>query len=237
MGGENSRTGNIEAERIEKFFEEKDRQKRALIEKYKNKKTTLSAQIIKTANQITKKEEMGDELKFIDFHQLQIENKKYVKEIEEKNQKLLDSKISSGKISAELLEAKKKLNEIVNQISKLEKEITEKQRTIVDLGVAKGEHLSRRNVLNDKKRHLLTQAEQMKSPNNTTEIPDVPIPPPRLWPTSCRSGRRKSSSTRRKTSKGRSSSRCPSSKRPKGPWASDSLLSRSSYDRSEGCDR
>jgi len=70
----------------------------------------LSAQIIKTANQITKKEEMGDELKFIDFHQLQIENKKYVKEIEEKNQKLLDSKIGVGKISAELLEAKKKLN-------------------------------------------------------------------------------------------------------------------------------
>jgi len=50
-----------------------------LIEKYKNKKNTLSAQIVKTANQITKKEEMGDELKFIDFHQLQIENKKYVK--------------------------------------------------------------------------------------------------------------------------------------------------------------
>ncbi len=72
MGGENSRTGNIEAERIEKFFEEKDRQKKALIEKYKNKKATLSAQIVKTANQITKKEEMGDELKFIDFHQLQI---------------------------------------------------------------------------------------------------------------------------------------------------------------------
>ena len=46
---------------------------------------------------------MGDELKFIDFHQLQIENKKYVKQIEEKNQKLLDSKISSGKIGTDLL--------------------------------------------------------------------------------------------------------------------------------------
>lgn len=56
MGGENNRTGTIEAERIEKFYEEKDRQKRALIEKYKNKKNTLSAQIVKTANQITKKE-------------------------------------------------------------------------------------------------------------------------------------------------------------------------------------
>lgn len=79
MGGENSRTGNIEADRIEKFFLEKERQKRALIEKYKNKKQTLATQIVKTNNQISKKEEMGDELKFIDFHQLQIENKKYVK--------------------------------------------------------------------------------------------------------------------------------------------------------------
>lgn len=43
---------------------------------------------------------MGDELKFIDFHQLQIENKKYVKEIEEKNQRLLKFKVRSGEIAA-----------------------------------------------------------------------------------------------------------------------------------------
>ncbi len=72
MGSQNSRTGNIQAERIEKFFEEKDRQKKALVEKYKNKKNTLATQIVKTANQIAKKQEMGDQLKFIDFHQLQI---------------------------------------------------------------------------------------------------------------------------------------------------------------------
>ena len=41
---------------------------------------------------------MGDDLKFIDFHQLQIENKKYVKEIVEKNKKLLALKIATGKI-------------------------------------------------------------------------------------------------------------------------------------------
>jgi hypothetical protein len=57
---------------------------------------------------------MGDELKFIDFHQLQIENKKYVKEIEEKNEKLLDYKIDSGKIGTQLLEAKRLLNNDVN---------------------------------------------------------------------------------------------------------------------------
>lgn len=111
---------------------------------------------------------MGDELKFIDFHQLQIENKKYVKEIEEKNTKLLDAKISSGKIGAELLEAKKKLNEIVNQISKYEKEITEKEKTIKELEQSKIDHEKKRFTLNEKKRKLLTQAEQMKSPNNTT---------------------------------------------------------------------
>lgn len=71
---------------------------------------------------------MGDELKFIDFHQLQIQNKKYVKQIEEKNQKLLDSKISSGKIGTDLLQVKKKLNEIVNQISKYQKQIVEKEK-------------------------------------------------------------------------------------------------------------
>lgn len=42
---------------------------------------------------------MGDDLKFIDFYQLQIENKKYVKEIDEKNKKLLGLKISTSKIN------------------------------------------------------------------------------------------------------------------------------------------
>lgn len=110
---------------------------------------------------------MGDELKFIDFHQLQIENKKYVKEIEEKNQKLLDSKINSGKIGAELLSVKKRLNEVVNQISKHEREILEKQKLIKELNVNKAEQITKQTSLNDKKRKLLTQAEQMKSPNNT----------------------------------------------------------------------
>ena len=40
-----------------------------------------------------------DDLKFIDFHQLQIENKKYVKEIDLKNKNLLDLKVSTGLIT------------------------------------------------------------------------------------------------------------------------------------------
>ena len=39
---------------------------------------------------------MGDDLKFIDFHQLQIENKKHVKDIDDRNSKLLTLKINAG---------------------------------------------------------------------------------------------------------------------------------------------
>jgi len=94
---------------------------------------------LKTENQIKKKEEMGDDLKFIDFHQLQIENKKYVKEIDDKNGKLMDLKISTGKIVTKLTTEKKRLNSEVElgkermrinteKISNIEKYEIEKEK-------------------------------------------------------------------------------------------------------------
>ena len=52
---------------------------------------------MKADQQIKHKEEMGDDLKFIDFHQLQIENKKHVKDIDERNKKLVALKQTKGK--------------------------------------------------------------------------------------------------------------------------------------------
>lgn len=133
IGGENSRTGKIEAEKIEKYREEKLKQKDALINKYKGKKQSLINQILKTENQIKKKDEMGDDLKFIDFHQLQIDNKKYVKEIDEKNRKLLALKSSTGKIVTRLINEKKRLNFEVEQGKKYQAEIAEKKNNIKSL--------------------------------------------------------------------------------------------------------
>ena len=64
-------------------MEDKFRQKEALIAKLQLKNVSLKSQIMKADQQIKHKEEMGDDLKFIDFHQLQIENKKHVKDIDE----------------------------------------------------------------------------------------------------------------------------------------------------------
>lgn len=112
-GNQNSRTGKIEAERIFKYRQMKLKQKDALIEKLITKKSTLNNQIDKIKAQLAKKQELGDDLKFIDFHQLQIENRKYLKELSEKNQKLLSLKVETGNIVRSWNEKKEELNEAI----------------------------------------------------------------------------------------------------------------------------
>jgi len=70
---------------------------------------------MKADTQIRHKEEMGDDLKFIDFHQLQIENKKHVKDIDERNKKLLALKLNSGKTVQTLNSLKKKLQDAIRE--------------------------------------------------------------------------------------------------------------------------
>lgn len=44
---------------------------------------------LQVEGQLRQKDDMGDALHYIDFHQLQIENKQYVSRIEERNDELL----------------------------------------------------------------------------------------------------------------------------------------------------
>lgn len=71
---------------------------------------------------------MGDELKFIDFHQLQIENKKHVKDIDERNKKLLALKLNSGKTVQTLNGLKKKLQDAIKEETHIKEEIDIKQK-------------------------------------------------------------------------------------------------------------
>lgn len=66
---------------------------------------------------------MGDDLKFIDFHQLQIENKKHVKDIDDRNKKLLTLKLNSGKTVQTLNALKKKLKDSEKQQNSISKDI------------------------------------------------------------------------------------------------------------------
>ena len=78
--------------------------------------------ILKAEAQIKQKEELGDDLKFIDFHQMQIANKKHVKEIEERNRKLIKLKLSAGSTTQMLTKLKKNLSEAELESARFKKD-------------------------------------------------------------------------------------------------------------------
>ena len=65
---ENGRIGKYDAEKLSKYMFDKLRQKEQLIDKLQAKNVSLKAAIIKKETQLKHKEEMGEDLKFIDFH-------------------------------------------------------------------------------------------------------------------------------------------------------------------------
>jgi len=106
-----------------RYMEEKLRQRDSVIEKLRLKNSTIKAQLQKVEAQLKQKEEMGDVLHYIDFHQLQIENKQNVAKIEQRNQELLKLKMTTGKIVQVLNSKKHELNEIMSQSEWLKREI------------------------------------------------------------------------------------------------------------------
>lgn len=127
VGAENVRTGKIMAERVTRYFEEKLKAKDSVIEKLRLKNATLRSQIHKVENQLSQKEEVGDVLHYIDFHQLQIENKQYVAKIEERNEELLAVKMSTGKTSQALNELKQQLTEKLAESERFKNDLAEKK--------------------------------------------------------------------------------------------------------------
>lgn len=128
---ESGRTGKYDAEKLEKYMNDKFRQKEQLVEKLQLKNIQLRSQICKAENQIQHKDDMGDDLKFIDFHQLQIENKKHVRDIEDRNSKLLGLKTTTAKTVQYLNGLKRKLTEAMKESHRMEREKTEKNEALI----------------------------------------------------------------------------------------------------------
>ena len=126
IGGENSRTGKIMAERVIRYFEEKLRAKGALIDKLRLKNKAMKAHRSKMDAQVRHKEEQGDSLHSIDFHQLQIKNSQFNQKIKERNDELLRLKMTTGKTVQILNTLKRELNDLLHDSKLLRKEIREK---------------------------------------------------------------------------------------------------------------
>lgn len=133
IGAENFRTGKTVAEKLIRYLEEKLRQKDAVVEKLRLKNATLKTQGQKVDSQLRQKEEMGDALHYIDFHQLQIENKQYVAKIEERNDELLKLKMTTGNTVQILNNLKRKLSSLMDESVWLRQEIASRKATTIKL--------------------------------------------------------------------------------------------------------
>lgn len=133
VGAENFRTGKTMAEKVIRYMEEKLRSKDAMIEKLRLKNATLKNQMKKVEVQLRHKEEMGDVLHYIDFHQLQIENKQYVAKIDERNQELLKLKMTTGSTVQVLNNLKKKLNALMSETHWLRQEMRQRTELLAKL--------------------------------------------------------------------------------------------------------
>ena len=123
-----NKNGKISYDVFKKFFEDKFKKLENMIKKYKDQVESLNKQIVVATKKIEKKDS-NNELQFIDFHQLQIENKKYVKEVDEKNKLLLKLKMTIGKITQDKNNYKKILNDELQQLADNKKEI---KRNLID---------------------------------------------------------------------------------------------------------
>ena len=128
---ENGRIGKYDAEKLSKYMFDKLKQKEALIDKLQAKNVSLKTAIVKKETQIKHKDEMGEDLKFIDFHQLQIENKKHVKDIEDRNNKLLILKVSAANTVLSLNDLKMKLKEAEEEEKMIAKDLQEKDKKMI----------------------------------------------------------------------------------------------------------
>eukprot|EP00163_Fabomonas_tropica_P032100 TRINITY_DN7915_c0_g3_i5.p1 TRINITY_DN7915_c0_g3~~TRINITY_DN7915_c0_g3_i5.p1 ORF type:complete len:246 (-),score=87.61 TRINITY_DN7915_c0_g3_i5:723-1460(-) len=132
-GAENPRTGKTMAEKVIRYMEDRMRARDALVAKLQLKNVTLKSQIRKMELQLSQKEEMGEVLHAIDFHQLEIENKQYLEKIEERNNELLHLKLTTGNTVQVLNSLKKKLSNLTSEQEWLKKEISQRDQMLAKI--------------------------------------------------------------------------------------------------------
>uniref|UniRef100_A0A7S1TXK9 Cilia- and flagella-associated protein 263 n=1 Tax=Phaeomonas parva TaxID=124430 RepID=A0A7S1TXK9_9STRA len=158
VGAENARTGKTMAEKVVRYMEDRLRARDAQIEKLRLKNTTLRNQIAKAEAQLRQKEEMGDVLHYIDFHQLQIENKQYLQRIEERNAELLRLKMTTGRTFQSLNSNKKRLADVMDERERTSRELRNQNDTLDKLRI-ENDTVSGEIVSEKRSRKRMSQAQ------------------------------------------------------------------------------
>ncbi|NXH75135.1 CC113 protein, partial [Hydrobates tethys] len=126
-----SKKGNIIAsEKLLRYMEEKNRQRDLLREKLHLKNYLLKGYKKNLQQQLRQKEQMGQTLREVRLQQLQVRNAQYQEKIDEKNQELLQLKLTSGKTVQVLNFYKRKLQDALETSTSLMKDISQRKELL-----------------------------------------------------------------------------------------------------------
>lgn len=123
IGGENTLTGRIRAERMQKYYEDSLQRKDNTIEQLRLKSESLRAALAKGRDTLRRKEEVGDTLHYIDFLQLQIENKQLVGRLGERSGEMVRLKASTAATGRSQNDFKARLADLQKECGRLRGEI------------------------------------------------------------------------------------------------------------------
>ncbi|KAE8609222.1 hypothetical protein XENTR_v10011748 [Xenopus tropicalis] len=116
------KSAGVSPDKVIRYMEEKMRARDSLVDKLRLKNAALKVQKKKMKMQVKQKEEMGEVLHEVDFQQLKIENAQFLERIDERNQDLLQLKLTAGDTLL-VLNLFKKLNTAMAESTHLDKEI------------------------------------------------------------------------------------------------------------------
>ncbi|NXV88653.1 CC113 protein, partial [Calonectris borealis] len=126
-----SKKGSIVAsEKLLRYMEEKNRQRDLLREKLRLKNYLLKGYKKKLQQQLRQKEQMGETLREVRLQQLQVRNAQYQEKIDEKNEELLQLKLTSGKTVQVLNFYKRKLQDALVTSTSLMKGICQRKELL-----------------------------------------------------------------------------------------------------------
>ncbi|XP_075289548.1 cilia- and flagella-associated protein 263-like [Opisthocomus hoazin] len=148
-----SKKGSIRAsDKLLRYMEEKNRQRDLLRQKLRFKNSLLKGDKKKLQQQLKQKEQMGETFLEFRLQQLQVRNAQYQQKIAEKNQELLQLKLTSEKTVRVLNFYKTKLQDAMATSASLMKDIsqrkellekTEREAVLVEEQWAKAESVNR----------------------------------------------------------------------------------------------
>jgi molecular chaperone GrpE (heat shock protein) len=121
------------AENVIQWFEDKLKIKDALMEKLEAKNKVMKEHRYQMDIAVKHKENQGDNLHSIDFHQLQIKNQQYNQKIKDLNKELLAAKSTTVRTVQVLNSKKKELSDLLTKGAQLNADIKDRKTGLIRL--------------------------------------------------------------------------------------------------------